>query len=78
MISIYSQHIAFQNKYRTGIIYDQGQFVHASQVNPSNTLAPFRRMYMPPTYMRLKNAASYKHSNSSCITQAATSLRRKF
>ena len=35
--NIYPQHIAFQNKYRTDIIYNQGPFVHASQVNPFNT-----------------------------------------
>ena len=45
MISIYPQHIAFQDKHRTGIIYDQGQFVHASRLNPFNTLAPFHRMH---------------------------------
>ena len=51
MISIYPQHFAVQNKYRTGIIYEQGQFVHASQVNPFNTLAPFRKMHeLPPTW----------------------------
>ena len=48
MISIYPQHIAFKNKYRTGIIYDQGQFVHTSQINLLITLAPFRRMHKLP------------------------------
>ena len=36
------------NKYRTGIIYDQGEFVHASQINPFHTLVPFRRMHKLP------------------------------